>query len=161
MVFISRREIRIVRMSFSQEQHPRPLESHSFVGIFWAVQGKGLAVVLLDHRCPLKDAEPYGDMLTCSHGHYEVWEEWRKSARIDPPGTPGTAKFIATDEYEEWPRGRIVYSRPCGHFILYADAQILSRPDLLMAVHERFGLPANRTENKRDSHYISTRRLDR
>jgi hypothetical protein len=157
MVFISRREIRIIRMTILQESNPRSLDPHSFVGIFWAVQEKGLAAVLLCHRCPLKDAEPYGDMLTCLHGHYEVWEEWRKSARIDPPGT---ANFIAMDEYEEWPRGRIVYSPPCSHFILYADAQVLSRPDLLMAVHGRFGLPANRTENKRDGHYISTRRLD-
>jgi len=35
-----------------------------------------------------------------------------------------------------------------------------SRPDLLTINHERFGLLADRTEAKRDSHYISTRRLD-
>jgi hypothetical protein len=133
--------------------------SESFVGIFWAVQEKGSAAVILDHRCPISEAEPYGDMLTCPHGHYEAWEQWRKNARND---RSGLAFLIATDEYEEWPRGRIVYSSPHDHFVLYADAQILSRPDLLTIIHEKFGLPADRTQitqTKRDSHYVSSRRL--
>ena len=133
--------------------------SDSFVGIFWAVQEEGSSAVLLDHRCPISEAEPYGDMLTCPHGHYEVWEEWRKNAGAN---RSGLNCLIATDEYEEWPRGRIVYSAPHEHFVLYADAQILSRPDLLAIIYERFGLTADRTqvtEPKRDSHYVSTRRL--
>ena len=130
------------------------------MGIFWAVQEKGSAAVLLDHRCPISESEPYGDMLTCPHGHYEVWEQWRKDARND---RSALAFLIATDEYEEWPRGRIVYSSPHDRFVLYADAQILSRPDLLAIIHERFGLRADRTQMtqpKRDSHYVSTRRLE-
>ena len=59
--------------------------SHSFVGIFWA-----------------------GDMLTCPLGHYEVGEQGRKNARNDQSGL---AFLIATDEYEEWPRSRIVIPR--------------------------------------------------
>jgi hypothetical protein len=68
--------------------------SHSFVGIFWAVQERGSAAVLLDHRCPISEAEPYGDMLTCPNGHYEVWEQWRKDARN---GRSGLDLLIATD----------------------------------------------------------------
>ena len=135
--------------------------SDSFVGIFWAVQEKGSTAVLLDHRCPISEAEPYGNMLTCPHGHYEVWEQWRNNARND---RPGLSFLIATDEYEEWPRGRIVYSSPHDHFVLYADAQILSRADLLVIIHERFGLLADRTQlapPMGDSHYVSTRRLER
>lgn len=132
-------------------------DSYSFVGIFWAVREKRSAAVLLDHRCPISDAEPYGDMLTCPHGHYEVWEQWKRNARKDQSDP---APLIATDEYEEWPRGRIVYSSLRDHFVLYADKQILNRPDLLTTIHERFGLPADRTQAKRDSHYVSTRRLD-
>ena len=130
--------------------------SHSFVGIFWAVQERGSAAVLLDHRCPISEAEPYGDMLTCPNGHYEVWEQWRKNARNE---RSGLAFLIATAEYEEWPRGRIVYSSPHDRFVLYADAQILSRPDLLTIIHERFGLPIDRTDAKGDHHYRSTGRL--
>jgi hypothetical protein len=133
--------------------------SHSFVSIFWAVQKKGAAAVLPDHRCPLSEAEPYGDMLTCPRGHYEVWEQWRKNASND---RSGIGFLIAMDEYEEWPRGRIVYSSPHERFVLYADAQILSRPDLLAIIYERFGLLADGTqvtEQTRDSRYVSTRRL--
>jgi hypothetical protein len=75
----------------------------------------------------------------------------------------GLDLLIAVDEYEEWPRGRIVYSLPDDRFVLYADAQILRRPDLLATIRERFGLPADRTQmtqERRDTHYVSTRRLE-
>lgn len=133
--------------------------SHSFVGIFWAVQQKGSAPILLDHRCMISQAEPYGDMLTCPHGHYEVWEQWRKTTSKDRSGLDS---LIATDEYEEWPRGRIVYSSPHDRFVIYADEQILSRPNLLTIIYERFGLKSDQTrvtKPKRDTHYISTKRL--
>ena len=130
--------------------------SDLFVGIFWAVQPKGSPAVLLDHRCPILETEPYGDMLTCPHGHYEVWEQWRRATGKD---WPGLRPLILTGEYEEWPRGRVVYSAPDDHFVLYADRQILIRPDLLAAIYGRFGLTADRTQTMRDSHYVSTRRL--
>jgi hypothetical protein len=132
--------------------------ANSFVGIFWAVPEQGSAAILLEHRCSLKEAEPYGSMLTCPHGHYEIWEQWRKS--IGASGA-GAAPLIAMSEYEEWPRGRIVYDTESNRFILYADAQILRRPPLIAAIHERFGLPTDRTDAKWDSHYRSTRRLGR
>jgi hypothetical protein len=133
--------------------------SHSFVGIFWAVQPKGSGPVLLDHRCPISEAEPYGDMLTCPHGHCDIWEHWRKTPRND---RASLNLLIAKDEYEEWPRGRIVYSTPDDLFVLYADAQVLSRPDLLATIRERFGLPTDRTQmtqKRRDTHYVSARQL--
>jgi hypothetical protein len=98
-------------------------------------------------------------MLTCLLGHYEIWEQWKKNP---PKDRSGLASLIATDEYEEWPRGRIVYNAVSHRFILYGDAQILRRPHLLTIIHERFGLPADRTnraETRSDSHYRSTRRL--
>ena len=122
------------------------------MGIFWAVQEPGSAAVLLDHRCSLEEAEPYGNMLTCPHGHYEVWEQWRKA---------GGRAVIVASEYEEWPRGRIVYDTESDRFILYADAQILRDQTLINAIHERFGLPMERTDRKRDHHYRSKRRLSR
>jgi hypothetical protein len=91
-------------------------------------------------------------MLTCPHGHYEVWEKWRKA---------GGGPAIAASEYEEWPRGRIVYDRERYRFILYADQQILRDPALMNAIRERFGLAMDRTDQKWDDHYRSTRRLKR
>src|SRR5438874_1360018 len=117
--------------------------SHSFVGIFWAVQEKASAAILLEHRCSLQDAEVYGRMLTCPHGHYEVWDQWQNGAI---PVRAGFASLIAASEYEEWPRGRIVYNADSQRFILYADAQILRRPVLLAAIHQSFGLRRDCTE---------------
>ena len=129
----------------------------TFVGIFWALQEKGRLATLLEHRCSLTKAEPYGDMLTCRHSHYQVWERWRRNPR---PAQPHLASLIVTSEYEEWTRGRIVYHAQYKRFVLYADAQILRRPDVLAAIHDTFGLPADQTDPKTDSHYVSTRLLE-
>ncbi len=47
------------------------------VGIFWGVPD-GEHTVLVTDRTPLAEAEPYGDCLTHSRGHHEVWEAWRR-----------------------------------------------------------------------------------
>jgi len=133
-------------------------DSNRFVGIFWAVQEEGSAAILLEHRYPLEQAEPYGNMLTCPHAHYEIWEQWRKSSG---GGRAGVASAIAVSEYEEWPRGRIVYDTERERFILYADGKILREPTLMAAIQERFRLPIDRTAAKRDIHYRSTRQLKR
>lgn len=112
--------------------------------------------MLLEHRCSLREAELYGQMLTCAHGHYEFWEEWRNGAR---PVPDGFASLVATSDYEEWPRGRVVYDPGNQRFILYADAQILRRPSLVKAIRAIFGLPPDRTSTKSDGHYRSTKRL--
>jgi hypothetical protein len=130
----------------------------SFVGIFWAVQEQGAPAILFEHRCSLNEAEPYGSMLTCAHGHYDVWEQWRKNIATR---SAGVTSPIAMSEYEEWPRGRIVYDTESERFVLYADAQILRRPVLIAAIHEKFGLPTDRTDAKPDNHYRSTRQLER
>ena len=79
----------------------------SFVGIFWVLQEKGRPATLLEHRCSLRKAEPYGDMLTCRHSHSQVWERWRRNPT---PAHESLASLVAAAEYEDWPRGRIVYN---------------------------------------------------
>ena len=116
VIFLERGLARYNQLSRRDEAH-LVSDSYLFVGIFWAVQEKGSAAVLLDHRCPISEAEPYGDILTCPHGHYEVWEQWGRNATKDQPD------LIATDEYEEWPRGRILYSSLYDRFVLYVDEQ--------------------------------------
>lgn len=128
----------------------------SFVGIFWVIQEPGSLATLLDHRCSLREAEAYGCMLTCPHGHYEMWEEWRRTL-----GGVNTRlkQFLRANEYEEWPRGRVVYDSESNRFTLWADRQKLQRPDLLAIIVEKFGLPADRTDAKPGRHYRKTIRL--
>ena len=125
------------------------------LGPFWFVRDRNGSVRLLAHATPLAAAEPYGDRLTASAGHYQVWLAWRRG-RPQPP-VPALASVIATDEYEEWPRGRIVFDIPTSRFVIDADRSLLTAP-YLAAITAHFQLPPP-VDAHPDPHYRSTRRL--
>lgn len=116
------------------------------VGIFWRVGDH-----LLVERTPLAQAEPYGDCLTHSGGHYERWEVWQGlgAKRLRTEGFPGQ---IAFSEYDQWPRGRVVHERPSGHFIIYADRR-LQQPDIVRQLRDAFGLSEASSLVRSDPHY--------
>jgi hypothetical protein len=66
--------------------------------------------------------------------------------------------MLRESEYEEWPRGRVVFNAVRGQFIVYADRLIAQHE--LQRVVEHFGIPAGRVVFMRDGHYRSTRSLD-
>ena len=49
-----------------------------FIGIFWGIPNPDHSWSILADKSALAEAEPYGDFLTCSRGHYEVWNEWQQ-----------------------------------------------------------------------------------
>jgi hypothetical protein len=122
------------------------------LGIFWAVINQHERTHLVAHRCALADAEPYGDCLTCAAGHHETWEAWRRG-QIKPP-LASLAPIVARDEYEHWPRGRIVYEPAARRFVVYADRQLLT-PTRLVQIMTLFRLPPERTTARSDLHYRS------
>jgi hypothetical protein len=128
-----------------------PQEPH--VGVFWLVPDGDQEPRLISDAVPLSAAEPYGDFLTFSRGHYEVWEGWR---RLGATGLRrlGLALTILTDEYEFHPRGRIVFSVPSKSFWLYVDRR-LHRPAMMARIKDRFGLASSRCVVKFDAHYRS------
>lgn len=72
------------------------------VGLFFYVNGN-----FIFHGCPLAEAEPYGDFLTFSQSHMEVWErEYEKKYHVD---------------FDYYPRGRITYHVPSGTSHVYYD----------------------------------------
>ena len=87
------------------------------LGIFWLVQTSNGEAKLLAAGCPLDEAEAYGDCLTYSPGHYKTWAQWRRDRTLDP----ALRALVRAYEYEDWPRGRIVFDRSRDLFILYAD----------------------------------------
>jgi hypothetical protein len=118
------------------------------VGIFWMVEtGLGEAR-LLTAGCLLEAAEPYGDCLTFADGHYDVWARWRK-ARGDDRAVQG---LVRSYEYEDWPRGRIVFDQTKGRFILYADRKLLL-PETLALIRKRFSIAAEDSVVETDYHY--------
>ena len=120
------------------------------VGIFWVVQRSARETRLLSTGCSLEAAEPYGDFLTFPDGHYNVWESWRTLR--DPDAA--LRALVRTFEYEEWPRGRIVFDRVKERFVLYADRKLMLHATIAK-IQDRFALPPDETTVKTDFHYQS------
>ena len=126
-------------------QHETP-----HVGIFWVVQTTDGEARLLAAGCPIDQAESYGDCLTYGPGHYETWAQWRRDRTVDP----ALRALVRSSEYDDWPRGRIVFDRSRDLFILYADRKLIT-PATIARIAIQFHLPAERTEVQTDLHYQS------
>jgi hypothetical protein len=118
------------------------------VGIFWQVWNRTYPVLITD-SVPVDEAEAYGDFQM--HGaHAEYWE---KIAAM----TPKTFKrkclpgVILTTEYDQWPRGRVVFNLELGRFTLYADPT-LQTPATIETIAAYFYLPADRFDVRSDAH---------
>ena len=130
------------------------LPASGMVGPFWVVEDAGRAVAIAV-AVPLEQAEAYGDMLTTDTSHYQHWSRLasRGAACLRAEGLPSAPLW---SEYEEWPRGRVVFHLPTGRFTLYADKKLQRRP-IIGEILRRFSLPADRTDIRSDAHYVSVR----
>ena len=126
------------------------------LGILWAVTDPHGQTYLLAHPCALADGEPYGDCITSPAAHYETWEAWRRG-RPKPP-LALLAPIILRDQYEHWPRGRIVYEKTTDRFVIYADRQLLT-PAWLAQIKTCFHLPPEWTIARSDPHYCRSRAI--
>lgn len=108
------------------------------VGIFWFVLHDG-RVELVAHKTPWPDAEDYGDFKTEAMAHYSFWPTLQKKLKL-----PG--------EYEDSPRGRVVYNTREDRFTVYIDRQLAG--DVFRArILTEFVLPADKTGFAFDFHY--------
>ena len=137
-------------MPFKAETVVAPRSARAFtapaVGIFWRLDN-----VLVIDRSPLAEAEAYGDCLTHAAGHYERWLEWQALGGT-ALASMGYPTCIAFTEYDEWPRGRIVYERPKRRFVMYADRR-LRGVDAIAALKVAFGLQEASVLVTGDPHY--------
>ena len=107
------------------------------VGIFWVFGGE----VILD-TTPISQADRYGEAMTHPRGHLQHWTELQRTRAVSPDV-----------EYENPPRGRVVYSPREGRFMLYADRCILTRKNFLRRIMAEMNLPTKRTKTFSDEHY--------
>ena len=119
------------------------------VGIFWVIAVTDGAR-LLAASCALNEAEAYGDCLTYGPGHYQIWQGWRRSRELDA----AERAVVRAYEYEDWPRGRIVFNQVQDRFILYSDRKLM-HPATIEGIQQRFKLPAGRIAIEADFHYQS------
>ena len=120
------------------------------VGIFWGVSVKGSYTLVIDTTA-LSESESYGEFLTHPKGHYEVWEAWRRQG-VASLARRGLPTSIVWQEYEDYPRGRVVYHRPTGLFTIYMDRS-LQGTELVAQIVVEFGLTGMRHEIRGDGHY--------
>ncbi|MGX1306978.1 hypothetical protein AB7M35_001698 [Amorphus suaedae] len=120
------------------------------VGIFWSVTDGARNHLCVD-ATPLGEAEWYGEHLTHSRGHFEVWEEWRRTgvSGLKRLGLPAAIAFF---EYEDFPRGRVVFDRAGGRFKVYADPRIQGSGEV-GAIVSLFGLDGEDWILLSDEHY--------
>src|SRR6185437_12136292 len=99
----------------------------------------------------------YGDLLTVDTGHFEYWSDlaYRGAGALREAGIPTAPVW---SEYEEWPRGRVLYDRTARRFVIRADHH-LHRPEFLRLIADRFRIAVSDAMISPDDHYRSIRRV--
>jgi hypothetical protein len=108
------------------------------VGIFWFVTIDGKPE-LLAYKTPWPEAEDYGDFKTEAKAHYTLWPSLRRNLKL-------------AGEYEDWPRGRVVYDTRKDRFTAYIDRQ-LTADAFRTSIINYFCLPLEKTTFAFDAHY--------
>ena len=106
------------------------------VGIFWLINDR-----LLFDSTPIRKAETDIHFKIHSGDHYSVWEALQRIGRAP-----------AEIEYEELPRGRVMFDMKTQKFTILADRCILKRADLVGKIRVELNLPKD-TNVGTDSHY--------
>lgn len=123
------------------------VEREPMVGIFWLVGER-----LIIDASSLCEAESYGDCLTHRNSHIDYWTGQQRLG------------VVPRDvEYEEPPRGRVVFNRKTKRFALYADRCILKREPVVKQIIKTMCLPAGKFDvstDGSDGHYKCSRCLE-
>jgi hypothetical protein len=107
------------------------------VGIVFVYKGK----VFIDGT-PVTEAESLGGQFKIhDRDHYKYWEQLR-----------GMGAVPADVEYDEVPRGRVVYDTKSRKYTLFLDRCILKNKKLLSRIMAQMSLPFE-TETSTDDHY--------
>jgi hypothetical protein len=107
------------------------------VGIFWVVRGNLVTVGVA-----VSEATGYGEYTIYEPSHYDKWRELQRDDVVP-----------RECEYEEFPRGRVMFNRSTETYLLLADRCILGNKRLLGQIMAEMHLPRNRTVTDTDGHY--------
>ena len=107
------------------------------VGILWLVDGN-----LVIDSTALTMAEDYGTFKVHPGNHCSVWEKLQQGRAVP-----------ADVEYEEFPRGRVMYDTTARRFSLLADRCILKNKGVVRNIISKMNLPSKNTDVGADSHY--------
>ena len=108
------------------------------IGIFWWHAGRLLASV-----CRLDEGDAADGRVDSRFAHIEAWPVLQKRY----------PKLRAL-EYEDVPRGRVIYLQATMRFRVLMD-KVLFQHEIKAAILDRFRLPKSRTSFVRDHHYTT------
>ena len=126
------------------------------VGLCWVVEDQSRAA-LIAHAVSKKQAAIYGDMLTVETGHFDYWSELARLG-AHALSTRGIPTAPGWSEYDEWPRGRVLYDCLVQRFVIRADRQ-LHRPMFVRLIANHFRIAVESTAILSDDHYRSFRHV--
>ena len=113
----------------------------------------GIIFMVQDHiwidATPVAGAEDYDEFKTHDRGHERYWAHLVSRGAVPPA------------EYEEYPRGRVVYNRKTRQYTLYLDRCILEKKDVVRKIMSDMQLPPYDTKTATDEHYRCSRCLQR
>jgi hypothetical protein len=110
------------------------------VGIFWLIGQR-----LIIDTTPVSKAEAYSTASTHPTSHIDYWTRLQRTGAVPPEV-----------EYEELPRGRVVFDGREQRFTLYADVCILRKKSVVKKLLRLLHLPDD-TALSTDRHYRCSR----
>lgn len=119
-------------------QNPKPKVQNPQVGIFWWRDGQ-----LLASSCAVEQGEAAGEWVNGRRDHVTFW-----------PVLQRQFPNLRSIEYEDVPRGRVIYCRSSKVFKVYMDAKLFTRP-IKRVIRVRFGLAAAKVRFGKDPHYTT------
>jgi hypothetical protein len=108
------------------------------VGIFWVFEGKLLAAPFV-----LADGVEYGDAINGATDHVHYWPKFH--------GAHPALRYL---EYQEVPRGRVLFMKPTQEYHVYMD-KTLFKPRIKQAITAEFDLQTSTTTFLLDPHYTT------
>ncbi len=109
------------------------------VGIFWFFKGS----VILD-SIPHTLGEDYGDFINGRSDHCTFW-----------PSIQQLLSEAAKYEYDQVPRGRVVYNKKDDRFLVYGSEKFVQNKQQKDMVLLKFNLPPGKTIFRADEHYAT------
>jgi len=107
------------------------------IGIFWIYEKQ----IFCEFQ-QLQTLKPINGFIDSDLAHYQIWEK----VKTQHP------KFYLY-EYEEIPRGRVVYDLSADQFIVYCNEDLLKDGTSKKLIMKAFGLSGEKTVFKEDGHY--------
>ncbi|MEA2029335.1 MAG: hypothetical protein U9N49_10225 [Campylobacterota bacterium] len=108
------------------------------IGIFWLYQNQ-----IYCKSIAMESIEPVNGFRDSDFAHYQVWDEIIKQH-----------KDFYLYEYEDIPRGRVVYDIENVQYIVYANQDIIDSKKANAFIIDAFALKSKKVIFKYDEHYI-------